>query len=431
MGGGLPLPWLTGLLLLLSDLLALGLSISTALALRAYTGGTIDPELYLRLLPAFSVFPLLFSAFGLYPALGLHPALELKRLWTATALGFLLLLAGAFLSKTGPLYSRFSFLLAFLLALLLLPLLRALLRHLYSPRDWWGGGLLVAGDGERLREVLDGARRLGLKPAPLGPWTYGVLMEEIPDPNALPPFPRVFLPLSALSRWRGGVLWAEVRDFGGVGVLEVRQNLFLPHNLRLKRALDLVGGTLLLIPFLLLLPPIALLLWLEDGGGPFYRHRRVREGGKEFFLLKFRTMRQDGEKVLRELLAKDPAAQAEWEHNQKLRNDPRILSIGRFLRRYSLDEIPQAVNILRGEMSLVGPRPVTVVELERYGNHAQLYLKVKPGLTGLWQVSGRNHLSYEQRVELDRYYVQNWSVWLDLYILARTLWAVLKKHGAW
>lgn len=200
----LPLPWLTGLLLLLSDFLALGLSFLLALAFRAYTGGEIAPGLYLRLLPVLAVFPILYRVFGLYPALGLHPALELQRLWTATALGFLLLGAGAFLSKTGPLYSRFSFLVAFLLALLLVPLLRAGLRHLFSSRDWWGGGLHVEGDGEALRNALEGARRLGLKPAPLGPWTYGVLVEGVPDTRALPPFPRVFLPFQGGLRWRGG-----------------------------------------------------------------------------------------------------------------------------------------------------------------------------------------------------------------------------------
>lgn len=216
-----------------------------------------------------------------------------------------------------------------------------------------------------------------------------------------------------------------------MAVLEVRQNLLLPHNLKLKRALDLIGGGLLMIPFLLLLPPIALFIWWEDRGGPFYRHLRVGQGGRRFYVLKFRSMHQDGDRRLREHLAKDPRAREEWERTQKLRDDPRLLRVGRLLRRLSLDELPQAWNILRGEMSLVGPRPITEGELSRYGEWAELYLKVKPGLTGLWQVSGRNGLPYGKRIELDRYYVQNWSIWMDLYLLARTFWAVLRREGAW
>jgi len=222
-----------------------------------------------------------------------------------------------------------------------------------------------------------------------------------------------------------------VRDLGGVGALEVRQNLLLPGNLLLKRALDLVGGVLLLVPFLLLYPVVALLLWREDPGPVLYRHLRVGQGGRRFFALKFRTMRQDGEEVLRRYLEANPEAQAEWVRDRKLREDPRVLRAGRWLRRLSLDELPQALNVLKGEMSLVGPRPVTEEELGRYGESLELYLRVKPGLTGLWQVSGRNGVPYERRVALDRYYVQNWSVWLDVYLLVRTLWAVGRREGAW
>lgn len=427
-----PLPGLTALALLLADLLALLLAWGLALLFRAATGGSIDPLLYLRLLPALLVFPLLFGAFGLYPALGLHPAQELRRLATATALGFLLLATGAFLSKSGPLYSRLSFLLAFALALLFLPLGRALLRHLLARKAWWGGGVVVAGEGkEALARLLQEAPLLGLKPVSRPEGAYALLVAgSLSGEEALAllhRFPRVLV----VPPGPHGLLWAEVRDLGGVGALEVRQNLLLPGNLLLKRALDLVGGALLLVPFLLLYPVVALLLWREDPGPVLYRHLRVGQGGRRFFALKFRTMRQDGEEVLRRYLEANPEAQAEWVRERKLREDPRVLRVGRWLRRLSLDELPQALNVLRGEMSLVGPRPVTEEELERYGESLELYLRVRPGLTGLWQVSGRNGVPYERRVALDRYYVQNWSVWLDLYLLARTTWAVFRKEGAW
>ncbi|WP_243095381.1 sugar transferase [Thermus thalpophilus] len=427
-----PRPGLTAFLLLLSDLFALLLAWALALAFRGATGGTIDPLLYLRLLPALVVFPLLYGGFGLYPALGLHPALELKRLSTATALGFLLLAAGAFLSKSGPLYSRASFLLAFLLALLLVPLGRALLRHLFARRPWWGGGVVLAGEGkEGVRRLLLEAPVLGLKPVSSPQGAYALVVTgSLPEEEALAlseRFPRILV-LPPLDH---GLLFAEVRDLGGVGALEVRQNLLLPGNLRLKRLLDLLVGGALFLAFLLLLPPTALAILLEDGPPVFFRHERVGKGGRRFFALKFRTMRKDAEEVLKRHLEESPEAKALWERERKLKDDPRVTRVGRWLRRLSLDELPQAVNVLKGEMSLVGPRPVTEEELARYKDALPLYLKVRPGLTGLWQVSGRNHLPYERRVALDRYYVQNWSVWLDLYLLARTVCVTITGKGAW
>ena len=427
-----PSPGLTGLALLLADLLALLLAWVGALSLRALTGGTIDPLLYLRLFPAILVFPALYLAFGLYPALGLHPAMELQRLSKATTLGFLLLAAGAFLSKSGPLYSRLSFLVAFLLALLLLPLIRALSRHLMARRPWWGGGVYLVGEGkEALKRLLLSAPILGLKPTSSPDGAQALLvggsLEGEEALRLLRRFPRLLL----VPPQDHGLLWAEVRDLGGLFALEVRQNLLLPANLLLKRALDLSLGSLLFLLFLPLLPPIALALWLEDRGGPFYRHLRVGQGGRSFHALKFRTMRPDADRVLEVYLRENPEARALWEKERKLKEDPRVTRVGRFLRRWSLDELPQVLNVLKGEMSLVGPRPVTEEELPRYGESLDLYLGVRPGLTGLWQVSGRNEVPYERRVALDRYYVQNWSVWLDLYILGRTVLAVLGRRGAW
>jgi lipopolysaccharide/colanic/teichoic acid biosynthesis glycosyltransferase len=142
-------------------------------------------------------------------------------------------------------------------------------------------------------------------------------------------------------------------------------------------------------------------------------------------------MRPNAEEALETYLAANLEARELWQKERKLKEDPRVTRVGRFLRRWSIDELPQVLNVLKGEMSLVGPRPVTEEELAKYGESLELYLRVRPGLTGLWQVSGRNHLTYERRVALDRYYVQNWSPWLDLYILGRTILAVLGKRGAW
>ena len=197
-----------------------------------------------------------------------------------------------------------------------------------------------------------------------------------------------------------------------------------------KRALDIIGagvGLVLLAPFFL----IVALMVRADGGPAFFVHQRVGRGGKLFGCLKFRSMVVDSQARLETLLASDPAARAEWEATRKLKNDPRITRIGRFLRSTSLDELPQLINVLRGEMSLVGPRPVQEAEIDRYyGASAAHYMAVRPGITGLWQVSGRSETSYESRVALDVSYVSRPSLLADISILLRTPVAVLSRRGA-
>ena len=199
----------------------------------------------------------------------------------------------------------------------------------------------------------------------------------------------------------------------------------------LKRALDMLGaGTLLLVaaPALLLLA----LLVRADGGPAFYAHERVGRGGRRFGCLKFRSMVVDSQSRLAALLEADPDVRAEWEATRKLRDDPRVTRIGRFLRATSLDELPQLLNVLRGEMSLVGPRPVVAAELAaHYGTAAEHYLSVRPGITGLWQVSGRSDTSYDTRVALDTQYATNPSIWTDLRILLRTPAIVVLRRGAY
>jgi exopolysaccharide production protein ExoY len=180
-------------------------------------------------------------------------------------------------------------------------------------------------------------------------------------------------------------------------------------------------------PLLLL---IAFLVWLDGGGPVVFAHYRIGRNGRPFRCYKFRTMVQNADLVLRELLARDARLRAQWERDQKLRHDPRITRIGHFLRRTSLDELPQLYNILRGEMAFVGPRPIVVQELRRYGVWKRHYLSVRPGLTGLWQVSGRNDVSYDQRVALDRDYVEHRSWLLDTLIVARTFKVIAKRDGA-
>jgi Undecaprenyl-phosphate galactose phosphotransferase WbaP len=169
----------------------------------------------------------------------------------------------------------------------------------------------------------------------------------------------------------------------------------------------------------------------KDGGQPFFGHMRVGHNGKPFKCYKFRSMVVNAEQVLEHLLANDPVARAEWALNFKLKNDPRVSKLGEFLRRSSLDELPQLWNVFKGDMSLVGPRPVIEAELERYGDDVGYYLMTRPGITGLWQVSGRNDVDYATRVYLDSWYVKNWSLWNDIAILFKTISVVRRRSGAY
>ncbi len=198
----------------------------------------------------------------------------------------------------------------------------------------------------------------------------------------------------------------------------------------LKRCIDM-GLVLLALPVLLpILAMVSLCVRLSSPGPIFFSHRRIRRNGAFFPMWKFRTMCNNSAEVLEDYLRRHPEARAEWRSTHKLRHDPRITRIGASLRRYSLDELPQIWNVLTGRMSLVGPRPIVAAEVEKYGSSFACYCRVKPGITGLWQVSGRSNLSYEQRVHLDCEYVNQWSLMLDLKILAKTFRAVFMQQGA-
>jgi exopolysaccharide production protein ExoY len=203
-----------------------------------------------------------------------------------------------------------------------------------------------------------------------------------------------------------------------------------PHDKPSKRVLDVCGAILFGILFSPLIIGLIIIIQL-DGKPAVFRHRRLGRNGKVFCCLKFRTMIPNAESVLRGLLKAHPELRDEWTENHKLRNDPRITPIGRFLRATSLDELPQLWNVLVGDMSLVGPRPIVRAELLRYGRSGATYLSVRPGLTGLWQVMGRSDTTYRRRVAMDKYYVRNRNLLLDIYIVIATAGVVLKRVGAY
>lgn len=215
-----------------------------------------------------------------------------------------------------------------------------------------------------------------------------------------------------------------------VMILQVNNNLSKFSARFLKRCFDLFGSLLLLTLSSPLLIGLGLLT-MRDGGSPIYGHERIGKNGIKFRCLKFRSMVLNSEEILSQLLQSDPRAREEWQKDFKLKDDPRITKLGRFIRKTSLDELPQLWNVVRGEMSLVGPRPVIQEELLRYGEDVDYYLMAKPGMTGLWQVSGRNDVDYETRVYFDSWYVKNWSLWNDIAILFKTINVVANRNGAY
>ena len=216
-----------------------------------------------------------------------------------------------------------------------------------------------------------------------------------------------------------------------VFMLSIRNNLARRRNRLAKRIFDLVAticGGLLILPILLIL---AILVGIDNKGRIIFAHRRVGRNGKLFPCYKFQSMVSDAQERLEEYLAKNPEARKEWEESFKLTNDPRVTKLGAFLRKTSLDELPQLWNVLMGDMSLVGPRPIVTKEVERYGDYIREYYMVPPGITGMWQVNGRSDTTYEERVSMDTWYVRNWSVWIDLVYLFKTVKTVFTGKGAY
>ncbi len=461
-------PWRTTLLLALADTAVIICVTLTAALLRDLAGSGIQWEFYPRLLPFLLLLPVFNAVFGLYSGITLPPPQELKKLTLGAAMAFLCAGSFIFFARGGERYSRVAFLLAWLGCTVALPLCRHWLRTRLARHAWWGTPVVILGGGAAAREVVHTLRArplLGLRPVACVPpdGDPALSAEECGlgccacDDEAVRLYPHAYALLlldsyaegearhrivEATARFRnvlimppfstgGARLWVSAMDIGGLLGLLVRQNLLDANRVRLKRAIDLLltlGTAVLVLPLIL---AIAVWIRMDSKGAPLFTQRRIGQNGREMHILKFRTMVQDAECVLHDCLATNPELNAEWERDQKLKCDPRITRAGAFLRKTSLDELPQLWNVLRGEMSLVGPRPIVQDEVAKYGEVFDLYTRVKPGITGLWQVSGRNDVSYQQRVEMDRYYICNWSVWFDIWILAKTVPVVLQRNGAY
>ncbi|AFY59493.1 undecaprenyl-phosphate galactose phosphotransferase WbaP [Synechococcus sp. PCC 6312] len=461
--------WMMSLVFLGGDVLSLGLAVTFSVWGRWIFDGQYHPSLYLSWLPLLVFFPLSYAIVGLYPGVGMSPVDELRWLSLMTTLVYTVLGSVIFLVREGETYSRLVFLIAWVLSLLMMPMGRGMLRHFFSGQAWWGQPVIILGAGKtgelvlrtllhnpglglkpvilldddpaKQGEVIDGVSVLGgvaLAPelARYCRISYAIVAMPGVDPRRLVKilenYGHCFEHLLVIPDLFGlASLWVESKDLAGLLSLEVRQQLLLPVPRFTKACIDFCLSVVIGLACLPLLIIIGCLIYLDCPGPIFYTQARLGRNGKTFYAVKFRSMLPNADQILTNYLARFPEYRQEWEEDHKLKQDPRLTRVGWWLRRTSLDELPQLWNVLRGEMSLVGPRPIVTDEVPKYEEKYALYTRVKPGITGLWQVSGRNNISYEERVNLDAYYVRNWSVWLDFYILLRTVWVVLMADGAY
>ena len=461
--------WLVILALIISDTLLAFLAWGTAFALQSVWGrGSLSEVAVASVAVSIAMWIGIRAVFGLYPGYGLNQVDELRRQTLAVATTLTTVSVFALVFQIGDLLSRLLLIGGFLGLLLLAPLVRPLAKQGMRRVGLWGKPVAVLGANDSGASLVRGLQKdwaLGYRPvavfdnrlAPLGGTIEGVPYggtvtaavelahkQELDTAIFVMPHTQRSTMIALVNRVSAsfphvvivpnlGVATASTvvaRDLAGTFGIEIKHNLLNRWARRAKRTLDLFGivvGGLLISPLLL---AMVVLIKLDSPGPAFYAQQRLGSGRTHFRCWKFRTMRTDANSLLTDLLQDDAGLRAEWERHHKLRDDPRVTRVGRFLRKTSLDELPQLWNVLRGEMSLVGPRPIVDGEVPKYGEVYDLYQKVVPGISGLWQVNGRSDTSYEERVAMDADYVRNWSVWLDILILARTMVEVIRARGA-
>jgi Undecaprenyl-phosphate galactose phosphotransferase WbaP len=430
--------------------------------------GIINSKSFITYWPYLPVFLLIFQILNLYPGISLAPAEELRRFTI-----------GSFMAHGGVILSRYieksdldsitvALVISFFFSTIILLTARSITHWLLYKTRLGGIATVIYGSDSTGKLVVDcllGDIRTGYVPVlilddnpngideyrgipiihdtSIGPEIvskYKIKMAMVAMPelgnqglkhimnNSVSAFRHsAFIP----DFFSAANIWMTARDFGGVLGFITDNKLKMSWNLHLKRLMDLsfvIIGGILILPFLLFL---ALLIKINSPGPVLYKHKRLGMNGKYFYAYKFRSMVSDSQDRLQKLLESDPEIKKEWETNHKIQNDPRITSLGRFLRRTSFDEFPQLINILKGEMSLVGPRPIVDEEVEKYGEDFNRIFSVRPGLTGLWQVSGRSNTNYSERVSYDTYYLQSWSGWLDLWVIYMTFGAIAHGRGAY
>jgi len=455
---------LRAVLLLASDMLGLMFSIWMAFYLYKQFGGRYPMTRIWRLWPI----PVMVAGLGLasriylgnifYPGLPINPVDELRRHTLSILSSYTIFFAFLTFTRENTALSRVALMLALILSLLLLPWLRAMLRHILWQLDIEKIPTLIMGNADFVAATI--ARMKKDKFNILNPvgTVSGAQIGDLPNyhpekissadiqlnakyliyclgpgypinelKNYIHKFHRILIVGKDLTY---PILRAKSANFYRHFAFETGNCLRRPGAVLCKRIIEFIFS--LAAMFFAIIPMIVLaaLVKISSRGPVFYRAKRLGRNGKNIYVLKFRTMHPDADDKLEQLLAENPEMKKEWEQNFKLDNDPRITPVGRLLRRTSLDELPQFWNVLKGEMALIGPRPIVEAEVEYYGEHYEIFSSVKPGITGLWQVSGRSDTGYDERVALDVYYINNWSPWMDYYIFFATIREILLQRGA-
>lgn len=406
---------------------------------------------------------IVFYAADLYPGIMSSPAEDVKRLCICTFFGFCGIAMSIFVEDADDKVAiAIALLVAIPFATILLPGMREVVRRFCGKFKSWGLPVVIFCSGNSGDEVIERFLKnpyLGYSPALIV--NDGFFLEKDflgipvfePGKDLLCAIKKRKIKVAVIAGYKSSadeimknfrytVVVSDkqnmlmsgaphLRDIAGIVGFSCTHNLTKKSHLAAKRAIDLaiIFCTLpLVLPVSLI---IALLVKLTSPGPVLYGHRRSGKNHKQIKCWKFRSMYKDADEKLESILKENPEMRRQWEKDRKIENDPRVTPFGKFIRKTSLDELPQLINIFLGQMSFVGPRPVTESELVRYGDSVDYILSVTPGLSGMWQTSGRSDTAYEDRVVLDTYYIQNWSIWLDLWILIKTVWVVLGGKGAY
>ncbi|PKO02590.1 MAG: hypothetical protein CVU43_07160 [Chloroflexi bacterium HGW-Chloroflexi-5] len=444
--------WLVSLIFLLLDALLVGGSFYLSTIIRSLfidvlNLGPVSWETVLSMGQLGVLFVLgIFFFQGLYPGYGLTAVKELELMSKASTISFILLTTLSFLNKSFLVFPRSIIVMTWLLCLVLLPIGRFLERNLLSRTKLYGLPVLVFGDGSWAKDVIHSllrVKRLGWTPTSITPIneidltqkpssSIAVLAYEdkIPIANKIRELSQIFRKVVVIESTNNyGSLWVEIRDLDSFMGLEYQYHLLSKMNHIIKRLTDIFASLILLTLLSPILLIVSFLIKLDSEGPVFFRQERLGRNFKPINIFKFRSMVLDADQRLQALLDSDPAANSMYKSHHKLIRDPRVTKVGRFIRRFSIDEFPQLINVLKGEMSLSGPRAYLPFELDEMGSYADTILRVNPGMTGWWQVLGRHSTSFQKRLQMDEYYISNWSIWMDIYIYLKTFGVVIFGKG--
>ncbi len=471
--------FLSGLMIMISDAIALFCCVGLAFLIMNFINpSAINFRSFIYYSVFFPLILVIFYAGGLYPGIMVSPSEEVRKMSSISFFCYSgICIALIFFGKGNDSITKAiadnivqdsdnwgvicAFLLATPISAIGLPAVREFARHLFGKFNFYGVPAVIYCTNDSANEVIDRLLKrpdLGYKPAVIidSNATECCMYNEIPvfpdSKEILNTIKQLNIKAAILCDFKGNIkplmssyrytinisthqdIYTSTmhpRDLGGMLGFSSTHNLTKRWNLFIKRLIDIVLciiASVIVIPLSII---IAIIIKITSPGPVFYGHKRVGKNGKCIKCWKFRSMYNNSQEMLEKILKEDPVRRAEWEKDRKFINDPRVTPFGKILRKTSLDELPQLWNIFIGEMSFTGPRPVTEEELEKYGENASYILSVTPGLSGMWQISGRSDTGYEERINLDTYYIQNWSVWLDLWIIIKTVWVVINGKGAY